>query len=53
MDKNWYKSKAIWGGVFVILGGIYGLVTEDGAGSTAVVTVGLGLWGIGIRAAAN
>jgi len=50
MKKTWFKSKAIWGGVAVFLGG--GLTAighaELGAG---LVTFGLGLGFIGIRKA--
>lgn len=49
--KPWYQSKGVWGGLVVAIGAIYGYLTGDTAGATGLTTLGLGLWGIGIRAA--
>lgn len=49
MDKNFLKSKSIWGGFLIIFSAFYGYFTGDTAGSTAIQLTGLGLFGIGIR----
>jgi len=51
MEKHPLTSKAIWGGIIVILSGVYGFFTKDPEGATAVAVVGLGFMGIGFRAA--
>ena len=51
MQKSWYESKGVWGGVLVIVGGLYGYFMKDPALANTIIIGGLGLWGIGIRAA--
>lgn len=51
MDKAWYKSKAIWGSAFVILGAAYGYISGELATAEVIVSAGLGIMGIGIRMA--
>ncbi len=48
MDKQWYQSKTIWGGVLVFLGG--GLVALGIEGGQFLITAGLGLGFVGVRA---
>ncbi len=49
MEKHLLKSKTVWGGIVLILSGVYGFFTKDSAGATALATVGLGFLGIGFR----
>ena len=51
MDKSWYQSKTIWGSILVVVGAVYGYLTEDAAGGTAIATIGIGLLGVGLRTA--
>lgn len=56
MDKEWYKSKAVWGGIFVILGAIAKAGSEWAAGNTPdwmglLAGIGNGLGILGIRVA--
>ena len=50
MNKQWYRSKAIWGGLLVFLGG--GLVALGmNEWGTLLITTGTGLGFVGLRLA--
>lgn len=51
MDKVWYKSKGVWGGLLIMIGAIYGYFMADTEGATVISGVGLGLLGLGVRTA--
>ena len=59
MEKDWYKSKAIWGGLLVIFGGVItaigqflnGTIDASSLITQIVPIVGTGLGIVGIRTA--
>lgn len=50
MDKKWYESKAIWGGVLVFIGGGLSALGLESFG-TPIMALGVGLGFVGIRIA--
>ena len=48
MKKDWYKSKAVWGGVLVAVGGALGALGLPELGS-AIGSIGIGMGFVGVR----
>lgn len=48
MKKDWYKSKTMWGAVFVFIGGGFSAVGLSEVGG-ALVTIGVSLGFVGLR----
>lgn len=51
MDKPWYKSKTIWGGIAAICVGIGGYLDGDLNAAWSIIVTILGWMGISLRLA--
>lgn len=51
VEKSWYKSKAMWAGIFLIVTAVYQFATTGDADYQQIISVLTGLGIIGIRQA--